>query len=184
MINIKNIVLKNKRLRLQILKPNNVNTQYVNWLNDDEVNKFLETRHKKQNKKLITSYVKKIFILKNTFLFGIHHIKSSKYIGNIKIGPIKKNHLLADIALFIGEKSFWGKGIATDAIKIISKFGFDNLGLVKLNAISYLQNKQSIKAFLKAGFKKEGHRKKHYILNHNPADIIEMGLTKNDFKEK
>ena len=50
MIKIKNIVLKNKRLRLQILKPNNVNTQYVNWLNDDEVNKFLETRHKKQNK--------------------------------------------------------------------------------------------------------------------------------------
>jgi len=62
----------------------------------------------------------------NDLLFGIFF--DSYHIGNIKLGPIDFIHKVSDVSYFIGEKEYWGKGIATLIIKILFK-----LPLTKLN---------------------------------------------------
>ena len=42
---------------------------------------------------------------------------TDKHIGNIKLGPINWIHRYGDISLLIGDKDYWGKGIATEAIR-------------------------------------------------------------------
>ena len=78
------------------------------------------------------------------------------HIGNIKIGPIKRKEGISDLVTVIGDKNYWGKGIAAIAIKKAVELGFQKGGLRKFSASINSLNIGSIKAYIKGGFMKEG----------------------------
>ena len=180
MIIKKNIVGKN--IYLRSLSVNDVTQNYLAWLQDKEVNNFLETRHEKQSLKKIKNFIKLCNNSDDIYLFGIF-TKLNIHVGNIKLGPLKKNHSLAPISIFLGNKKYWGKGIGPDAIKLVTNFSFTELALNKLTAGMYSNNINSIKAFEKTGFKKEGLRVKHYKLGNNFIDVYELGLLRERYKK-
>jgi RimJ/RimL family protein N-acetyltransferase len=56
--------------------------------------------------------------------------------------------------------ALWGEGIAPEALSHLLAFGFDELGLVRIYAYVYTENKKSARVLEKAGFQFEGvHRK-------------------------
>lgn len=55
----------------------------------------------------------------------------------------------------ISEKH-WGKGIMTEAVKAVIKYGFENLKLDLISAYTYPFNTRSKKVLEKNGFKYEG----------------------------
>lgn len=167
---------------LRPLGVDDVTKNYLRWLNDPEVNRFLETRHLPQTMQTIREFVERVNASDDEFLFGIILKKDGRHVGNIKIGPVKPRHLLADVTLLIGERDCWGQGIATDSIRTITRFGFEKLRLSKLTASMYAGNVGSIGAYLRAGFAQEGVRRKHYILAGEPTDVIELGLCASDLK--
>ncbi|MEN8153922.1 MAG: GNAT family protein [Acidobacteriota bacterium] len=57
----------------------------------------------------------------------------------------------AEIGYWIGEP-FWGKGIATEAVKLVVEYGFDHLELVRIFTGVFDFNKASQKVLEKAGF--------------------------------
>lgn len=75
----------------------------------------------------------------------------------------------AEIGYWIGE-SFWDQGIATKAIKLITKYGFENLKLVRIQAGVFEFNTASMKALEKNGYKKEGIFKKAIFKNDKVID--------------
>ena len=156
-----------------------VKANYVRWLNDAEVTRFLETR-RPQTVETIREFVERVNASDDQFLFGIILKQDGRHIGNIKIGPVKARHRLADVTLLIGERDCWGQGIATDAIRTMARFGFEKLQLSKLTASMYERNVGSIRAYLRAGFVQEGVRRKHYIIDGKPTDVIELGLCADD----
>ena len=74
------------------------------------------------------------------------------YRVNIKLGQINEYQKSATIGLAIGDKDFWGKGIATMAISLVTNYGFMDLELEKICAGCYEHNLGSKKAFLKTGY--------------------------------
>lgn len=92
-------------------------------------------------------------------------------------------HSIASINICLGNKNYWGKGIGAEAIKILANFSFKELNLNKLIAGMYANNLHSLKAFEIAGFRKEGLRKKHYKLESNFLDIVEVGLLSEKYKK-
>jgi [ribosomal protein S5]-alanine N-acetyltransferase len=159
---IYNEILKGDTIFLRVVDLNDCNQTYLNWLNDVDVNKFLETRWNKQSLESIKSFVEEMRKSEHSYLFAINI--DDKHIGNIKIGPIHAIYKYADVSYFIGDKSQWGKGIATEAIKLITDFGFTILGLNRLQAGAYEYNIGSQRALEKNGYKKEAvYRKKSFI---------------------
>ena len=59
-------------------------------------------------------------ILFPNFEFGWSE-RDGRHIGNIKIGPVHSYHRRARIGLLIGEKEFWNRGYATEAIKLAAR---------------------------------------------------------------
>jgi predicted dehydrogenase/RimJ/RimL family protein N-acetyltransferase len=167
---------------LRPLVHDDVNETYLRWLTDPEVGRFLETRHRRQTLDTIHEFVGRVNARDDEFLFGIFLKDNDRHVGNIKVGPVKENHSLADVSLFIGERDCWGRGIATDAIRVVSRFAFEALGVNKLNASAYAENRGSIGAFLRVGYTQEGVRKRHLFLDGEPADVIEVGLCAEDLK--
>lgn len=74
------------------------------------------------------------------------------------IGFIPQNDVYrksAEVGFWIGEP-YWGKGIVTRAIQLITDYGFNELNLARIYAGVLEYNIGSMKALEKNGFKKEG----------------------------
>ncbi len=84
--------------------------------------------------------------------------------------------LSAELGYWIGEP-YWGKGIATQSVKSMVKFGFNELNLIRIYAGVFESNKASMKVLEKAGFKKECIAKKAVIKNGEIMDGHRYAIT-------
>ena len=133
-----------KDVYIRLVRLADVNQSYLDWLEDPEVNQFLETRHSPQSIPLITEFVQSKMNSSDEYLFAICLNESSCHIGNIKIGPINSYHQTADVSLFIGEKQMWGKGYAAQAIYLASLFAFQEKKVEKLKIYSFVHFTQNL----------------------------------------
>lgn len=154
---------------------------YLEWLSDPEVNEFLETRWIDQSMETILAFVDSQRSNTHSFLFAIIYNIDQRHIGNIKIGPINHIHHHADISYFIGEKTLWGKGIATEAIGLVCKFGFEELGLHRIEAGVYSKAKGSYRALEKNGFIREGVFREQVVCGTEYTDVYRYGMLKKEY---
>lgn len=145
----------NGRIYIRTIEPSDCSDVYLGWLNDERVNRFLETRWEAQSLSKIRVFVENIRNSTHSYLFAIIAHPEEKHIGNIKLGPIHPHYPHADISYFIGDRSCWGKGYATEAIMLITEWAFTDLNLHKIHAGVFDENIGSIKALQKAGFMQE-----------------------------
>lgn len=173
---------ESERLLMKPLERSDCTSTYLSWMCDPEVNRFLETRHYEQSIESIANYVAAVNARANEHIFGIFRKDNGRHIGNIKVGPISAVHLRGDVSLLIGDRASWGQGFATEAIWALSHYSFLHLGVNKLAAGMYVENQGSFRAFLKAGYRQEGLRYEHGVVDGKPQDIIECGLLRRDFQ--
>jgi len=150
------IQIESKRLTLRELDVADVSSRYKEWLDDPEVHQFLETRFEDQTIERITKFVESQRSRFDSFLLGIFVKEKMDHIGNIKLGPINKNHRSAHISYFIGEKTSWGLGYATEAVSCLTSWGFDVLNLERIEAGCHERNFGSLKVLLNCGYEVEG----------------------------
>src|SRR5262245_32549351 len=130
--------LVGREIYLRRLTEADVTQRYVNWLNDPEVNKFMESRFVVWTLQSLTCYLQEHMNERNYF-FAIC-LEDHRHVGNIKLGPINRHHLTGDIGLMIGEKNAWGRDLGTEAIRLLKEFAFSQLELIKLTAGVYATN--------------------------------------------
>jgi len=155
-----------------------ISKKYIEWLNDKEVNQYLETRFQVQNNQSCLEFVKRMQEDANEELFAIYTNNNNEHIGNCKLGAINKFHHTAEISFFIGSKSFWGAGYATEVVSHVVQYGFENLGLEKITAGCYESNKGSKKVLIKAGFEVEGFRKGQVAFGSQREGVYNLGIVK------
>jgi RimJ/RimL family protein N-acetyltransferase len=171
-------IIRTPRLIIKSLQVDDITNNYIEWLNDVEVNKYLETRFQMQNYQSCLDFVNRIHKDEREELFGIFTNNNNEHIGNCKLGFISKLHHTAEISFFIGNKIFWGEGYATEVVSHVVQYGFEHLGLVKITAGCYESNKGSKKVLLKAGFEVEGFRKKQVMLGNQREGVYILGVVK------
>jgi len=153
--------LRTQRLRLAPLDARHADGPYLQWMNDPDVVRWLETRGQTFSAGDLVDFIETQNADPMVHLFGMFLGDDGRHIGNIKIGPLDKKHARGDIGLLIGERSCWGKGFAREAIAGIADYGLGPLGLHKVTAGCYAGNEGSRRAFLAAGFTQEGVRRAH-----------------------
>jgi ribosomal-protein-alanine N-acetyltransferase len=60
----------------------------------------------------------------------------------------------AEIGYWLGEP-FWGKGIALEAVQLVSAYAFDTCRLLRLFALPFADNHRSLRVLEKAGYTRE-----------------------------
>ncbi len=71
------------------------------------------------------------------------------------IGLVKTREHKAEIGYWLGEK-YWNKGIMTEAVKLVTRFGFKKMKLKRIYAYVYPFNKASMRVLEKTNYKFEG----------------------------
>lgn len=150
------MLIEGEQVALRHVSEDDVTPAYVEWMNDAEVGRFLETRFTPHTADDIRRYVRQQREATDAEFLAIIRRADRRHIGNLRIGAIDRRHLTATIALFIGDKNAWGQGLGSEAIALATKHAFSALGLRKLTARCYSTNTGSIRAFEKAGWRREG----------------------------
>jgi ribosomal-protein-alanine N-acetyltransferase len=100
------------------------------------------------------------------------------------IGIVSKTDIYRkniEIGYFISER-FWGKGIATKAIKVATSYAFRDFDIVRIYAEPFSDNIASRRALEKAGFKHEVTLKNYVIKNGIIKDSCIYSVLREDFK--
>ncbi|MBW2976706.1 GNAT family N-acetyltransferase [Candidatus Woesearchaeota archaeon] len=90
-------------------------------------------------------------------------------IGGISLMGIQPHK--AEIGCWLGKK-YWRKGIATEAVEIITHFGFKQLKLKRIYAYVYPKNKSSVRVLEKNKYKREGLMRKYQLKDGKLLDTI------------
>lgn len=167
-----NGLVTGERIYLREVKPADAEGNYHRWMNDAEVVRFLESRFQSHTVESLKKYIECTIRDPNILFLAIVLKSNNRHIGNVKVGPIDWVHRLAGVGIIIGEKECWGKGYASEAIKLVTDYAFNNLKLHKLIAGAYKNNKGSARIFSKAGYTIEGVWKDHYMTDSGYEDSI------------
>lgn len=165
-----------RRVILRTLVASDATAAYLGWLADPEVARFLEVRfNPPRSLPELAVYVEQVHRSPAELLLAICLIDGGAHVGNIKLGPIDRNHRRGDIGFFIGDRSQWGKGLASDAIEHLSDHALTQLGLEKVTAGCYASNEGSLRALTRAGFVQEARLPPHWTCDGRREDGFLFG---------
>jgi RimJ/RimL family protein N-acetyltransferase len=172
--------IEGTRIYLREIQLADVTDRYYQWINDREVNQYLESRFRPTSLEDLRAFVSARLADRDSVFLAIILKDGDRHIGNIKLGPINWIHRFADVALMLGDKSVWGQGYATEAIALVTDYGLQRLNLHKLTASCYASNEGSARAFLKAGWQQECVRKRQYFCGGRYEDCIHLAVWRAD----
>ena len=104
-----------------------------------------------------------------------YNLKFAGVIGLVLQGDVYR--FSAELGYWIGEP-FWNKGIATQAVKLMIQYAFEELKLLKVFAGVFEGNEASKRVLEKCGFELEGIARKAVFKNDALMDEYRYGIVK------
>ena len=160
---------------IRSLRITDVTPEYIDALNDPSVNRFTEARHTKWTENNVIRFV----LDSKPYIFGIF-IADTKHIGNIRLSNPSEIHKRIDLGIMIFNKSYWNRGIGTQALLKIEKYIFNTLNYEKICADYYSCNRASARMFEKAGYRREGIFLRHFKLDGEYVSSIRIAKFKQE----
>lgn len=78
-------------------------------------------------------------------------------------------------------RPFWGRGIMSNAVRVMTDYGFGALGFVRIYARVYKGNDASARVLEKAGYKLEGVLRKAILKQGAPTDYYLYAMLREDW---
>jgi RimJ/RimL family protein N-acetyltransferase len=154
---------------------------YTHWLNDVDVSINLDMFSKNLAVPNEREFLEAV--LRNSdSVFGIIDNKTNRLIGNCGLLFTDWVNRNAEFGIFIGDKSYWGKGFGKEATMLILDYGFNVLNLHNIFLRVYSFNKNAIKLYEKCGFKIIGKRREARLISGKKYDIIFMDILSDEYK--
>lgn len=175
------INIKTPRLILRSFGENDVTQRYVEWLNNKDTNRYLESRFQIQNIKSVKSWVSTTNADPTRFLLGI--FKNTEHIGNITFYMIEHIHKTLRVGITIGCDSLRQQGYASEALKAALNYIFGEMLFDRVEAGIYQGNTSSVNLFCNVGFHHEATFKNRLHFEGAFIDMLLFVIFKNEYLE-
>jgi RimJ/RimL family protein N-acetyltransferase len=106
--------------------------------------------------------------------------ESNQHIGIINLCSIDWTTRMAEIGIFIGEPEHRSKGYGRQAMRLMLRHAFNDLGLLRLYLTVFADNHPALRAYEKCGFVVEGRLRRHAYKLGQFKDLIFMGICMGD----
>ena len=173
-----------KTINLRPLEESDVNGPYAHWLNNPEVCRFNSHARFPTPPTDLLKYIKSSKVNSSLLVFAICHKRTGRHLGNISLQNINYIDRSAEIAVIIGEKRYWHKGIGSEAWGLVLQYGFKVLNLHRLYCGLAAGNTAMLKLAQKFSMKLEGRRRQAFFKNGQYDDILEFGILKDEHAPK
>jgi ribosomal-protein-alanine N-acetyltransferase len=176
------VFLEGERIILRPLEQTDLTKEYIQWLNDAEVCRFnSHATFPYTEEKMRVYYQSLQQNTQSAVVLAIIHKETGKHVGNISLQSIDWLSRAAEFAILLGNKDYWGKGIASEAALLLCDYGFIRLNLNRIHCGTSSENTgmQQLAARLKMTH--EGTRRQAMYKNGKYVDILEYGVLRDEF---
>ncbi len=163
--------LETPRLTLAPFSDEYLTERYVGWLQDPEVVRYSEQRHRTPTLENCRQFTASFADGPSHLWAIIENKQGLGHIGNIN-SDVDAPNRTADVAVMIGEKQAWGQGLGFEAWNAVLDYLLGPGGMRKVTAGTMAENKGMLAIFEKSGMTEEGRRKKQFQLQDREVDAI------------
>lgn len=176
--------IQTKQIQLRKLKPEDAINLY-NYYSNEKVYRYLDWNGPESLEKsyeVINSWnegYEKGWLIR----FAIADKSTDEVIGTIFLSEFVGKR--AEIGYELSER-YWHRGIMTEAVNEILSFGFNQLGLVRIQATVATENIASKKLLTKFNFKTEGYLRQYeyHSVTGQSSDMLIYSLLQTEFAKK
>jgi RimJ/RimL family protein N-acetyltransferase len=174
-------MLYGKNLRLRAIEQEDI-PRFLRWLNDPEVRQFL-LMHEPLSRAKEERWFEEHLSRTDEIILAIEVLMGEEWlhIGNIGLHRIDLKNRTAVLGIFIGEKDSWGKGYGREAIRVMLRYAFFELGLNRVELETFDFNERAMRCYKALGFKEVGVRRKAFFRDGAFHDVILMDLLAAEF---
>ena len=173
-----NAVVTSRNFYLRPLLKDDIANGWLEWMRDSETTRYL-SYSESVNPESLERYLQ-ASQPPSHYMFAICLTSDDQYIGNAKIGSINWVHKNATYGRLIGVRPEAGKGIGTDVLKALAGFAFFRLNLHRIYTSVVDANVASIKSNEKAGARKEGVLRDHFLSGTTYIDCTSFSIIRTD----
>lgn len=169
-------ILTTPRLILRRMEPSDINEYFI-LRRDKEGMKYIHRplTHTLQDVKELMDRVEDFFLRQEAISWVITEKGNSKLIGTIGFYRMKKEHYRAEVGYQL-QRSYYRKGITSEALLEVVKYGFEIMNLHTIEADVNPDNVASMKLLEKANFIKEGMFKECFYFEGKFYDSVIYSL--------
>ncbi|NMH77125.1 GNAT family N-acetyltransferase [Pseudonocardia xinjiangensis] len=169
------------RIRLRAMEPGdaddlwrwNHDPDVMRWMNDGYGSSLAQTRRRMESREP-NSY--------RDVLFGVEVVADRKLIGIVRLRDAEPELGCAELDIYLGEKSYWGQGYATEAMRAMCRYGFDKMRLHRIFLSVVAENHAARHVYEKVGFVEEGRLREAFRRDGTWYDMVVMGLLEGELR--
>lgn len=169
--------LTGDRCYLRPLREADIEGNWLHWFNDPEVTRHMLRGIFPATVESQTEFYRQVATGSDSDLvLAIVAREGDVHIGNIGLHRIDWQNRCAEYGVVIGERSFAGQGIGTEATHLICRHGFDRLNLHRIWLGVFAVHEVAIRLYQRVGFKIEGTLREEILRDGRYHDKVIMGL--------
>ncbi|MBL8055146.1 MAG: GNAT family N-acetyltransferase [Anaerolineales bacterium] len=165
-----------ERVRLTALDPDQGVEAFQRWSLDSELGRLLSASGWRPTSRQAAQEDLGQTVKPHWFPFLIHTLAEDRLIGMVDLDVDNWNHRNGWIGIGLGERATWGQGYGTDAMRLIVRYGFQELDLYRITLTVFEYNPRAVRSYEKVGFEVEGRLRQALHKDGRRADILVMGL--------
>ncbi len=154
---------------------------YRNWLENPEATHFMESGWRPIPDAEMEAIYQSSAVAGESSVFVIEDRASAAPVGICGLYAIQWICRRAEFRILIGNDQARGKGLGSEAARLVVDYGFMKLNLETIYLGVNTENRQAIGSYEKAGFKPEGVRRKLIYRNGRYYDALMMSILREEF---
>jgi RimJ/RimL family protein N-acetyltransferase len=167
--------IRTARLVITPFSERHLTARYVAWLNDRDLMRYSEQRHKTHTLESCRSYWRSFADTPHYFWALEETANGLGHVGNMN-AYVDQHNGLADLGILIGAPHAKGQGYGQEAWAGVCNFLFQEVGLRKITAGVLAVNRSMLTLARRVGMVEDGIRRRHYLCDGVAVDVIHLAL--------
>lgn len=178
---MRHVFLQGGSIYLRALERADLDGDYFQWLNDEEVCRFNSHAVFPNSEKGMADYFAFAQSARDAVVLAIVRREDDRHIGNVSLLDIDWIARSANFAILIGDRGCWGGGVGHEAGALVVGYGFERLNLNRIYCGTSAENKGMQRLAEKLRMKPEGLRRQAMFKSGRYVDVIEYGVLRDEY---
>lgn len=180
---IKRARVLGERCYLRPLERSDISEDYLSWVNDISANSYILATGFPVNRDMLEQYFESSQP-PDAVIFAVCDVETGHHFGNARLSHIDWLHRMARYGRLIGDPAYRGRGLGTEALIMLLRYGFHHLGLNRIWSAAVIENEPSLESNDRVGMNREGVLQDFVWADGRFHDAISLSMLRRQFDEK
>lgn len=177
-IEVSEEILTGERVRLRRLEEADLDRTHE-WLHRPDVNDKIGVAIPFSKEQQL-AWFRTLERAEDKVVFAVCRREDGRHIGNVSLDTIDRRHHNARLSIFLADPGERGRGLGSDALRALSRFAFEGLGLHKVWCKTDAGDARVLRFYERLGFVREGTLREHELKHGKFIDKVIFGLIREE----